>query len=209
MHGKKRGQAPVLRHGSELHRCLPEGTWVLVPQPGERSRDPRPAPDCSSTTHTRKFGVKGRRRSGGRSQTWLSPPPHSSLEEPSAGLGPLRADGLRLQTGGLELWLVVVAFNPVQAAGMQLGAPGGEEQFHVQLELQRERGGKRDLITSAGPGPRPPRFKHLSVARDAGGVLIGIICQPFGASWCVVHAASPVRWAGGILGSFEAFLESR
>lgn len=78
----------------------------------------------------------------------------------------------------------------------------------MQLELQRESGGRRGLITSAGPGPRPPTFKHLSVARDAGGVLIGIICQLFGVSWCVVHAASPVLRAGGILGSFEAFLES-
>lgn len=91
-------------------------------------------------------------------------------------------DQLRLWTISLELWLVAVAFNPVRVSGTQLGVPGGEEQFHVQLELQRESGGRRDLITSTGPGPRPPRFKHLSAARDAGGVLIGIIRQPFGAS---------------------------
>lgn len=115
--------------------------------------------------------------------------------------------GLFEQTGS-GYGLVVVAFNPVQATRAQPGAPGGEEQFHVQLELQRERGGRCDLITSVGPGPRPPRFKHLSVARDAGAVLIGIICQPFGTSWCVVHAASPVLWARVILGSFDAFLES-
>lgn len=85
---------------------------------------------------------------------------------------------------------MMVAFNPVRAAGMQLGAPGGEEQFHVQLELQRESGGRHNLITSAGPGPRPPRFKHLSIARDARGVLIGIIRQLFGTSQCVVRAMS-------------------
>lgn len=83
---------------------------------------------------------------------------------------------------------MTVAFNPVLVSRAQLGALGGEEQFHVQLELQRESAGRSDLITSAGPGPGPPRFRHLLVTGDAGGVLIGIIRQPFGTSWCVVLA---------------------
>lgn len=95
---------------------------------------------------------------------------------------------------------MTVAFNPVLVSRTQLGAPGGEEQFHVQLELQRESGGRRDLITLAGPGPRPPRFKHLSITGDAGGVLIGVICQPFGASWCVVLAVSGCSRLGGWFG---------
>lgn len=71
-------------------------------------------------------------------------------------------------------------FNPELVSRAQLGVLGGEEQFHVQLELQRESGGRHDLITSAGPGPGPPGFKHLSIAGDARGVLIGIIHQLLG-----------------------------
>lgn len=78
-------------------------------------------------------------------------------------------------------------FYPPRA---QLGVTGGEEQFHVQLELQRESGGSRDLIASAGRGPRPPRLKHLSVAGGARGVLIVIIHQALGTWWCAVHALS-------------------
>lgn len=93
----------------------------------------------------------------------------------------------------------------MRAARTQLGAQRGEEQFHVQLELQRESRGRRDLITSAGPGPRPPRFKHLSVAGDAGGVLIGIICQLFGTSWHVVHTVSQCSGLGGFWGTLRLF----
>lgn len=92
---------------------------------------------------------------------------------------------------------MAVAFNPVRVAKMQLDAPVDEEQFHVQLEPQRESGGRCDLITLAGPGPRLPRFRHLSVTRDAGGVLIGIIRQLLGASWSVVHAVQRCFGMGG------------
>lgn len=108
-------------------------------------------------------------------------------------------------SGPHGLWLVTVAFNPVLVSRAQLGVLGGEEQFHVQLELQRESTGRQGLITSSGPGPRLPGFKHLPVAGDAGGVLIGIIHQLFGASWCVILAVSRCSGLGeGILGSFEA-----
>lgn len=60
------------------------------------------------------------------------------------------------------------ALNPVPVSRAELGAPRGEEQFHVQLELQRESRGRHGLITSAGPGPRPPRFRHLSVQEMLG-----------------------------------------
>lgn len=100
---------------------------------------------------------------------------------------------------------MALAFNPVLVSRAQLGVPGGEEQFHVQLELQRDSGGRHDLITSAGPGPGPPGFKRLSIAGDARGVLIGIIHQLFGASWCVVPAVPGCSGLGGsILGTFEA-----
>lgn len=96
--------------------------------------------------------------------------------------------------------------NPALVSRAQLGVPGGEEQFHVQLELQRESRGRRGLITSAGPGPRPPRFKHLSITGEARRVLIGIIPQLFGTSWCVVLAVSGCSGPGGaVWGALRLF----
>lgn len=99
-----------------------------------------------------------------------------------------------------------MAFNPVLVCRAQLGAQGGEEQFHVQLEPQRESGGRHSLITSAGPGPGPPRFKHLSITGGAGGALIGIIHQLFGGPWCVVLAVSGCSGLGGaVWGALRLF----
>lgn len=68
------------------------------------------------------------------------------------------------------------------------------------------RRGRHNLITSAGPGPRPPGFKHLSITGEARGALIGIIHELFGASWCVVLAVSRCsRLGGAVWGALRLF----
>jgi len=176
----------------EQHRCRPGEPGPWSPSLGSRAG----APDLLHHPHRQILGERKRIQRREKPDVAIL----SSLQL----AGAVGEDLLRLWSRGLELWLAAVALSPVRASGTQ---PGGEERFHVQLEPQRESGGRHDLITSAGPGPRPPSFRHLSVARDAGGVLIGIIHKPLGG---VLSMQCPgvLGW-GGILGSFVVFPESR